>query len=107
MRVQVGGVLHVVAGAFQPANEVVIPGEKLPAAVVGVRPVPRDLHRARRARDGVRAVSVEVVEALAGAGAGAGEGGVVRAVGVSLVGGDGVLDHDVGVSRIVVHDGGY
>src|SRR3982074_3404836 len=99
MRIDGGRVLHVVAGAFQPTNEVVIPGNKLPAAARGVWPVPRHLRRLFLARDGGRAVAVEIVEALAG-------GAVVRVVVVRLVGCDGLLEHDVGDSRIIAHDEG-
>src|ERR1700716_2059233 len=58
MRVDVGRVLHVVAGAFQPTNEIDLPAEKLALTARSVWPVPRHLHRPRRARDGVRAVAV-------------------------------------------------
>src|SRR5688572_11406775 len=99
MRVEIGGVLYVVTGAFQPTNEEVLPGEKLPSAAETVRPVPRHLHRAGRARDGVRAVAVESVDALAGR-------AVVRVVVVRLVGCDGLLEQDVRASRVVAYGEG-
>src|SRR5947208_4275074 len=96
MRVAIGRVTDVVTGLFQPADEVVLITEEMAASIVRrVRPVKRDLHSTRRARDSVSTTAVVLIEALAGA--------VVWIIVVCLVSCHALLIEKIGVTRVVAH----
>src|SRR2546423_15043907 len=82
--VQVIRIRHVVPGALEPANEMGLPLEELPDPDSAVWTIERDLDRAPVTGDGVGAVAVVWVEALARA-------AVIGIVVVRLIGCDALL----------------
>ena len=97
MRIDVGRVGDVIAGAFQPSHEVRLPFEELARAQPRVGPIEGNLDSLRAATNSGRSVAVVVIEAFASC-------TIVRIIVVGLVSGHALLIEQRRRAVIIAHD---